>query len=451
MRLDAEQLRKQILYTDNTEKYYQIKGKKYYISQNGSDSNSGLSPESAFASHEALENVTLAPGDAVLFERGSYFRIKKSIRVESGITYGSYGEGEKPVISTSPHNYAQQTWTETDDENVWQASFNYEPATGIIFDEGKEYGTLRHGDVVTKTPSGKTYYDGDVKLKENFEFHHDFKSGIIYLYCDKGNPSDIYNSIEILSNMTAIVRKENGIENVVIDNLCIKYCGGMGIAIGYSKGNISVTNCEIGYIGGRYFYGGRVRYGNAIEFWEGYHNITVKNNWIYQTYDSAITWQGRARIPVENVVFNQNLLEYNHCDIEFFEYNSLRNFKMDDNIMRFTSGGWGDRSVDCDPREEIEGCVRGMFSRLTGAVENVSFSGNEMYAPMKRIINCPLNEGQLEHITCKNNILYFSPSHRASDEVIRVETDKPISSTNREELEKAMSLFDDSMDIKYID
>ena len=451
MKFTADELRNNILSTGNTENYYKIKGKRYYISQNGSDNNDGLSPESAFATPDAIANITLTSGDAVLFERGSYFRITNSICMESGVTYGSYGEGQKPVISTSPADYARQTWSQTDKENVWQASFNYMPAVGIVFNHGKEFGTLRHSDTVITVPKRRWYYEGDVTLKENGEFRHDYNGGIIYLYCDKGNPSAIYDSIEILSDLTAITAKYKELENVVVDNLCVKYCGGFAISIGYSKENITITNCELGYLGGRFFSNCRVRYGNAIEFWEGYHNLTVKNNWIYHTYDSAITWQGRAGIPVDNVVFNQNLLEYNHCDIEFFEYESLKNFEMNNNIMRFTSSGWGDRSVDCAPRDDIEGCVRGVFSRLKGTLENVSFCGNVMYSPAKRIINCPLNEGQLEKIKCENNTLYFSPSHRLSDEVILVELDKPISSSNHEELEKAVSLFDDSMDIKYID
>ena len=452
MKFTADELRNNILSTGNTENYYKIKGKRYYISQNGSDNNDGLSPESAFATPDAIANITLTLGDAVLFERGSHFRITNSIRMESGVTYGSYGEGEKPIISTSPADYAQQEWCLTNQDNVWQAAFNYMPATGIVFNGGKEFGTLRHGDIVSRTPSGRWYYDGDVTLKENGEFRHDFNGGIIYLYCDKGNPSAIYDSIEILSDLTAITTKYKGLENVVVDNLCVKYCGGFAFSISYSKGNITITNCELGYLGGRFFSNCRVRYGNAIEFWEGYHNLTVKNNWIYQTYDSAITWQGRTEGLCDNIIFTQNLLEYNNCDIEFFERPGavLKNFKIDDNIMRFTNGGWGNRAADCRIRSEIEGCVRGLLERIT-TVEDMSFCGNVMYSPMRRIINLPMKEGQRENIKCENNTLYFSPSHRLSDEVIRVEFDNPISSSNHEELEKAVSLFDDSMDIKYID
>ena len=44
----ADKLRQQILNTGNTEQYYKITGKKYYVSPGGSDANNGLSPESPF-------------------------------------------------------------------------------------------------------------------------------------------------------------------------------------------------------------------------------------------------------------------------------------------------------------------------------------------------------------------------------------------------------------------
>ena len=451
MELMAEQLKNKILSTDNTEKYYPITGKRYYISQNGSDDNDGLSPETPFATHLALEKVKLEWGDAVLFERGSLFRINDTIWVQSGVTYGSYGTGEKPKIYASPADYAEKEWRETDDKNVWQAAFNYEPATGIVFNGGEDYGTLRHGDKVVKSPKGRWHFEGDATVNANGEFYHDYPNGTIYLYCDKGNPADVYDSIEIMSDVFVFRAKERDAEHIVIDNICMKYVGAFAVSISFSKGHISVTNCEIGYVGGLYHVNCSVRYGNAIEFWEGYRNITVENNWIYQTFDTAVTWQGRTRGMCENISFCGNLLEYNNSDIEFFEYEGavLRNFKMDNNIMRFTNGGWGTRVGDSGIRSEIEGCLRGLFKRIT-TIENVSFSGNTMFYPLRRIINCHTVEGQLENVKCENNTLYFSPKGRTTNEVVRVVYNDVIESEDFEGLKRALSLFDESMDIKYI-
>ena len=118
--------------------------------------------------------------------------------------------------------------------------------------------------------------------------------------------------------------------------------------------------------------------------------------------------------------------------------------------MRFTNGGWGTRIGDSGIRSEIEGCLRGLFRRIT-TIENVSYSGNIMYYPLRRIINLQSVEGQLDNVKCENNTLYFSPSHRTTNEVVRIVYNDVIESTDFEGLRNALSLFDDSMDIKYID
>ena len=56
-----------------------------------------------------------------------------------------------------------------------------------------------------------------------------------------------------------------------------------------------------------------------------------------------------------------------------------------------------------------------------------------------------------KNVKCENNTLYFSPSHRTTNEVVRIVYNDVIESTDFEGLRNALSLFDDSMDIKYID
>jgi parallel beta-helix repeat protein len=71
----------------------------YYIdATSGNDSNNGLSPVSPWRSLTRINNSNLTNGDSVLFKRGEvyygYLRI-----VSSGISFASYGTGNKPVIS----------------------------------------------------------------------------------------------------------------------------------------------------------------------------------------------------------------------------------------------------------------------------------------------------------------------------------------------------------------
>ncbi|NNU65384.1 right-handed parallel beta-helix repeat-containing protein [Rhizobium sp. WYCCWR 11152] len=78
----------------------------YYVnSATGSNQNSGVSEQSAFATLSAVESLRLKPGDSVLLAAGSVFNeqfdLKYSGTVSSPITIGSYGVGDVPVIHSS--------------------------------------------------------------------------------------------------------------------------------------------------------------------------------------------------------------------------------------------------------------------------------------------------------------------------------------------------------------
>ena len=116
---EAKLLREKIL---NAKDNLKITGKSYYISNSGNDNNDGLSPETAWKTVEKIEQMGdfLEYGDAVLFERGSEFRLKSCIVCVDGVTYGAYGQGKKPVLIGSEINYADKTlWTKTNRPNLW--------------------------------------------------------------------------------------------------------------------------------------------------------------------------------------------------------------------------------------------------------------------------------------------------------------------------------------------
>lgn len=399
---EATALRNKILGTKNTEKIYKITGTKYYISPSGDDTNDGTSPKTAFRTIDGLNNITLKAGDAVLFERGATFRFKRSIVVVSGVTYGAYGEGDKPEIYASPQNFAApNVWTPSKKKNVWQASFAYEPAGGLFFNHGEISGIQ---DI------------GMFALDENGYWYHDDEMGIVYLYCDKGNPSNVYKSIEITPSFN-IITISRYVKDVTIDNLCLKYGGGFGISCAGDNTGITVTNCEIGYIGG--LSNGTVRYGNSIEFWQGASDIIVENNWIYQTFDSAVTWQGHGDSEYDNISFSNNLFEYNNADIEFFERagSTVSNFRMENNIMRFTSLGWGTRGEDGGIRG-IEGIIRARTILLED-VKTISFKNNIIDCPGREIVQWTLVPEQKSAISASGNKVYIKASYRTTTEVIQ--------------------------------
>jgi len=76
----------------------------YYVSESGNDSNSGKNPKKAFKTMDRLNQLTLKPGDKVLFRKGDVF-VGELVLHANGkkgkpIVIGSYGEGNvKPLIT----------------------------------------------------------------------------------------------------------------------------------------------------------------------------------------------------------------------------------------------------------------------------------------------------------------------------------------------------------------
>jgi parallel beta-helix repeat protein len=93
----------------------------YYVSSNGSDSNTGTTPNAAFQTIAKINSLTLQAGDQVLFRRGDIFRGQLNI-AQSGaqgnpIVIDAFGVGNKPVISGSE---IVSDWTNLQG-NIWQA------------------------------------------------------------------------------------------------------------------------------------------------------------------------------------------------------------------------------------------------------------------------------------------------------------------------------------------
>ncbi len=404
---EADELRENILNAKNTEEYYEITGTKYYISASGDDNNDGLTPETPIKSLQRLSEIYMVDGDAVLFKRGDTFRFGESINVTNNVIYGSYGNGTKPKIYGSPENYAESDNWELAKENIWKISFNYPEASGVV---------INHSEII-----GVNKYEGIKTLITNGDYFHDTDNNIFYLYCDEGNPCDVYEDIEIMPSFT-LIKLPNSCYEIVIDNLCLKYSSGFAIHGVTPHRNLYITNCEIGFIGGKWVgEDHKLRYGNAIEFWNGAQDVTVKNNWIYQIYDSAFSWQGNAGGTYKNIFLSENLFEYNNADIEFFDRNGseVENFRIENNIMRFTSMGWGTRTNDGGIRG-IEGCIRAVTgTRGTDAkaidIKSVYFLNNILDCPARQIINWNLDPEQKQYIHTSNTKLYINSEYRTLD------------------------------------
>jgi len=364
----AEQLKNEIL---NSETEINVTGTIYYVSNNGNDSNDGKSPERAWATLSKVNKATLGKGDAVLFERGGIWR--GQLTTKSGVTYSAYGEGDKPKLYNSVQAADPELWIETDMENVYEYAetfpFSNEPGN-IIFNEGEACGIKKIvGEYEYYKERGLELekFTGVKDLDENLEFYHHIPTGKLYLYCEEGNPGELYSSIEIALRQTII--KNQSANNVTIDNLCIKYTGSHGIG-SWTCNDLTVTNCEFGWIGGSIqaeatpYY----RFGNAIEIYGGCDGYTVRNCYIHQIYDAGVTHQLDATEDtlMNNINYVNNLFEYCTYSIEYWLDKKsgsspkllMSNIIIKDNISRFVGLGWGDQRPNKEQAAHIKGWDR---------------------------------------------------------------------------------------------
>lgn len=303
-----------------------VSGTKYYFSSNGNDLNDGKSPQTALKSPSRITRLSLKAGDAVLFERGSIFRLDEGISLQSGVSYGAYGSGNKPEFWFSIKNYGgSNLWTKTSTANVWQVTYNY-PEAGIL--------VINDGALVGNKVFSMT------KMQKNGDFYSDGK-GTLYFY-SKSDPNK-YADIEISSGGSFGGATQN-VSNITVENLCIKYTSGHGFGF-VGANNVTIRNCVLGWIGGAVHHpgtGDTTRLGNAIEFYNNSSNLTIENNWIYQVYDTGITFQG-DRGPFKNVSFKGNLIEYCTMAIEVWNRNKDDEVSavIENNHLRFSNYGWG--------------------------------------------------------------------------------------------------------------
>lgn len=331
----SEKKRQEILNLKDTVKA-SAGGTTYYISPKGDDENAGTSKDKAWRTTKNLaDHTAFKAGDAVLFERGGVYR-NVSFHVASGVSYGAYGTGVKPNLYGSARNYADESlWEKTSEKNVWRIKIEEDtPDVGnLVFDHGKGFGLKMMAN----------------KLSVDFQFYHDAAKDYVYLYLTAGNPGKIYSDIEICARNNMLYAKaKSTVENVTIENLCLKYTGAHGIGIQSGSNtenkNITIRGCEIGWIGGSLLDRG-ARYGNGIEFNGWIDGALVEDNWIYQCYDTNYTNQGSGCYQ-KNITVKENLMEYSPYNIEVWTEKEIgkggmTNCAFKDNILRFAGYGWG--------------------------------------------------------------------------------------------------------------
>ena len=362
-----------------------VPGTKYYVSASGDDSNDGMTPSTSWKTLKRVTDAELLPGDGVFFNRGDIFR--GTMNAKDGVTYAAYGKGEKPRLYSGVKDLADPALWElyNADKNIWKMTDKILDCGTLVFNHGEAHSrklipSFINMTFVCREDESRPFIIDD-ELKEDLDMvclysdRLDEKPsrgesfpipvidsqsrGSLYLRCDKGNPGEVYDSIEALERETMIhVRGKN----VTIDNLCIKYVGAHGIGGGHI--GLHVSGCELGWIGGviQHYYGtdpnypegGRgtvTRFGNAVEIYGACDDYSVTDCYIYQVYDAGITHQ----VSTNKTIYNMNNIRYlnnviEHCvyGIEYFleKYDPtneslITDCEMAGNIISFSGYGWG--------------------------------------------------------------------------------------------------------------
>ncbi len=373
----AEQLKNDILYnTDDTD--IADTGKVYYVSNSGSDSNTGTSKDKPFATlAKAISKA--AAGNYILLERGGEWRMPSSTdgsgwELTKGVTIGSYtgNKGtDKPVLIGSAYNYAEKTWTEVSD-NIWKITLDKkgsanipgnlyfftnktdkEPSlVGTIVKDGSPIGqtwntSTNEWDHVSKTPAeilsrnGEVFRDYDAEEASWLEqlLGISGQKNDVYVYYD-GNLTEDFKKIEITESRDLFFAAD--VSGITIDNIAIKYVGAHGINL-RSCDNATISNCEIGWIGGSP--SGNSALGNGIQFGVDGTNLIATHNYIYQSYDAGITPQNwktsnLTSYDFANVQITNNLLANNFDNIEFWNDDGGMEMTVDGNILKDAAYCW---------------------------------------------------------------------------------------------------------------
>ena len=273
----------------------------YYIDLNhGCPTADGLTPETARLTYTDL---ALQPGDTVLFKRGSFIRdclYRTAGAPGAPITYGAYGEGENPVFCGSVDVSDPALWLEVR-PHIWQLQTKLEnEVCNFIYDDGRTGATLRWEEAYLAAQGD--WYDSSMGYRERSVGTE--REQKVFLWSD-GNPGEVYSHIEcaIWGKRWMSVNRDW----TVTEDLCFWGSGVHGMAGGAD--NVVIRRCSFCFIGGAVWNKQlRIRFGNAIEFWDHGENILIEDCYFNNIYDSAITHQGGGNcLPAKNLVMRDNL------------------------------------------------------------------------------------------------------------------------------------------------
>ncbi len=388
----------------------------YYVSNTGSGSNDGLSPDSPLQTIAEV-NLYVKAGDSIKFKCGDSFYGSIDIDGDTDkvTEITSYGEGEKPIISQYKIINPDAPWCECG-ENIWKLDIaDTSGYIGNIFDINTNIGFI---NVDGKIMARRRFYLSE--LQRQWDFYCDDR--YIYVY-SISSPSDISKDIKLAPDICNIVLKDG----MKISNLNIVGSGGHGIR--GSASNVSISNCELHELGGSKLMSPHsienVRYGNGIEIWSNSENVEVKDNILYDIYDVALTMQGNeVELGWKNVRFTDNIIYNCEQSFEIWSKGDIPgtghiNCRFENNVCINAGGGWSHSE-----RPDRDKAVHLLMYSLLCPLTDISLKNNVFYMAKSALY---YKAGNTYHIpddyVSDNNFIYLMPGQNinAADIYVPVE------------------------------
>lgn len=307
-------------------------GASYYVSTTGNDDASGTSSETAWRSITKVNSRSFSPGDSILFKKGGTWR--EQLRVSSSgtegnhITYGAYGEGDRPEILGSA---AVSNWTNVSG-NIWVSvvpnSLDNPRTEG--YDPAEIFFEMSDGNVVWGVY--QTYDSSFSELQQEYDWT--WSGGLIYVWAPS-NPVSRYSEVEVPQLTRTILLLDH--DYVTITGLAVKYVIDSGISDNYSTPRelhgLHVTHCEVAYIGrkdGAAAYGLNVHHSDSYYAYNEIHNcgrrgisltmyqtessiqrnVVIEHNHLHHGWHTTgLDCNSAGPHIIENIVFRNNLVE----------------------------------------------------------------------------------------------------------------------------------------------
>ena len=325
--------------------------RSFYIDPaQGNDADDGLAPARAARTHASRD---VRPGDRVLFRRGSV--IRDLLAARSGVAgapviYGAYDEGDAPAFLGSVPAGDPDRWVE-ERPSLWRYEGGFpSEVCNLVFDGGASCGNLRWRVEDLEHP-GEWHYTriGANKAGETQgeAGHH---GGVLYL-CSRANPGRAFSSIECA--LWGHRKLAEARQHVVIENLSFRNSGVHGYQQFHAH-DVVIRNCEFRFIGGAVWsLEHRVRFGNAVELWDGASDVTVEGCRFDNIYDAGVTHQGGGTQNVpERIHFLGNL--FVDCGLAAYECREpSREVHFEHNTCVNAGGGFSMQGEPPPRRSEI--------------------------------------------------------------------------------------------------